>query len=666
MKESDKNKSGILQRVTGIISNFFAKPAAKGTHPQKASTLRRTSGAGPAVKIPRTAPKKPGTPAALNPPPAPPPPLIPAAKPPDQSHLTNVSFDSFDLPDSVRQGLVDAGFQLTTPIQASTLPLALSGRDVAGQAQTGTGKTAAFLVTTFTRLLKSEAPRVPGSPRAFVIAPTRELVAQIESDAKKLGAHTGFKIHAVYGGVDYGRQRDILKEGVDLLIGTPGRLIDYYKQRVYNLDGVEVLVIDEADRMFDMGFLPDLRYMLRKLPTYDKRQSMLFSATLSYRVMELAYEHMNLPQKIEVAPEQKTADRVEQRLYHVGSHEKFSLLLGLLKRDAGARILIFVNTKVAAEAIVRRLGANGFVGAELSGDIPQNKRIKVLADFKDGTLPILVATDVAARGLHIDGVTHVYNYDIPLDPEDYVHRIGRTARAGASGHAIAFACERYVAGLGPIEAFLGQKLPVDWADDSLFVPEIKAPRPARHIPDLKAEHFGSPRGEHGAGGHARNPSRHSRTDRIERVVGHHPTKELALEAQLEAEGVVFEDAPPSRPASSTPARGAAPSKPGTSRGRRSHGNGGDSRPTPKTTDAESIPKKVTAAVSARPAAADSPAPGGASAAADAPRKRRRRRRGGKKPETAPNGSPVQPQADLEHAPSAPASTTGGFWNPDQH
>src|SRR5215470_11914758 len=368
------------------------------------------------------------------------------------------------------RGIDAVGFTTCTPIQEKALPIALAGKDVAGQAQTGTGKTAAFLITVFTRLLKH--PRRGEGPRALIVAPTRELVVQILHDAQGLGEFTGLTFHAVYGGVDYAKQREQLRDGVDVLIGTPGRLIDYFKQRVYSLRQAEVLVIDEADRMFDMGFIADLRFLLRRLPPYDRRQSMLFSATLNWDVMELAYEHMNDPVKVAVEPEKVTAENVEHVLYHVGRHEKLPLLLGLLQRERPERALMFVNTKREAEWLTRRLGDNGFHAGALTGDLHQRVRLRVLREFKTGTLPILVATDVASRGLHIEGVTHVINYDVPQDPEDYVHRIGRTARAGASGKALTLACESYVEGLEAIEGLIGFKLPTVFVDDHMLTKPV--------------------------------------------------------------------------------------------------------------------------------------------------------------------------------------------------
>ncbi len=388
-----------------------------------------------------------------------------------------MKFADLSLPEQVMQGVADAGFSDCTPIQEKTLPLSLGGKDVAGQAQTGTGKTAAFLISLFTKLLRSGRGGERRHPRALILAPTRELVVQIEKDAQVLGAHCGYTIQAIYGGVDYMKQKNALKEGADVVVGTPGRLIDYLKQKVYSLKEIEVLVIDEADRMFDMGFIADLRFILRRLPPYDKRQNLMFSATLNQRVMELAYEFMNVPEKVAVTPEQMTAERVEQVLYHVGRKEKFPLLLGLLRREGMARTMIFVNTKREAEFLDERLNANDFPCRVISGDVEQRKRLKILEDFKDGTLPILIATDVASRGLHIDGVSHVINYDLPQDAEDYVHRIGRTARAGAEGKAISMADEDGAFHLEAIHEYIKDKIPVEWAEDELFVHDFKRVKP---------------------------------------------------------------------------------------------------------------------------------------------------------------------------------------------
>ena len=382
-------------------------------------------------------------------------------------------FEELNLPPPILEGIRAAGFAECTPVQALTLPEALKGRDIAAQAQTGTGKTAAFLITVFSRMLTSPAPGPGPSPRALVIAPTRELVVQIEAEARLLCGSAGFRIASAYGGIDYIKQRNDIARGVDMLIGTPGRLIDYLKQRVYSLKKTRFLVIDEADRMFDMGFISDLRFLLRRMSPYDQRQSMLFSATLSTRVMELCYEHMNNPERFSVTPEKMTVDVVDQELYHVSKDEKLGLLLGLLKREAGGHYIIFCNMKSTADRLKLFLNANGFSSAAITGDLPQEKRLKVLNRFKTGSLSILIATDVASRGLHVDGVTHVINYDLPQDAEDYVHRIGRTARAGASGKAISLACEDYVYSLPDVEEYIKQKIPVMPVTDELVVTDYE-------------------------------------------------------------------------------------------------------------------------------------------------------------------------------------------------
>ena len=343
--------------------------------------------------------------------------------------LTHTKFEEFNLPGKVLSGLNDAGFTYCSPIQAQTLPVLLTGRDVAGQAQTGTGKTAAFLVTVITKLLSLNG-KSKGQPSAIIIAPTRELSRQIYEEARILARHTELSLAQIVGGVDYLKQAEILRRGTDIIICTPGRIIDYYKQGIFKAEGIKALVIDEADRLLDLGFAKDMRYLLRKLPPYEKRQSMLFSATLSYRVMELTYEYMNLPEFIAVTPETVTVEGIEQELYHVGSDQKVSLLLGLLKREDWGRALIFVNTKVGVERLTHRLKGNGWPAEGITGDLPQRKRFRLMEQFKKGQLKILVATDVASRGIHVEDISHVINYDLPQDSENYVHRIERTARAG--------------------------------------------------------------------------------------------------------------------------------------------------------------------------------------------------------------------------------------------
>ncbi|KMY67184.1 RNA helicase [Desulfocarbo indianensis] len=376
-------------------------------------------------------------------------------------------FAEFDLPEPLLQGLHDSGYFNCTPIQEQAIPLGLSGHDVAGEAQTGTGKTAAFLVPIFSHMLK-DADRQPGKPCCLVISPTRELALQIMQDAESIGRHCGFSMVAVFGGVDYRKQADALKRGVDIVVATPGRLIDYAKQGVFDPKNISYLVVDEADRLFDMGFVQDLRWILRRLPNYRHRQSMLFSATLGWRVLELTYEFMNVPQKVSVQKDTRTVEQVTQELYHCSSGEKLGLLLGILGREEWSRVMVFANTKYRVDWLAFKLQKNGYPAEGISGDISQKRRLQLMEQFKKGELKILVATNVAARGLHVEDVSHVINYDVPADPEDYVHRVGRTARAGALGKAITICCDEYATHLPYVEEYLEDKIPVCWAEDEMF------------------------------------------------------------------------------------------------------------------------------------------------------------------------------------------------------
>jgi ATP-dependent RNA helicase RhlB len=411
------------------------------------------------------------------------------------AHLTDVSFTNLHLPDTLARGIADAGFERCTPIQAQTLPRALAGFDVAGQAQTGTGKTAAFLVALYSRLLRN--PPLPtrkvNAPRALIIAPTRELAVQIHHDAEIIGQYTDLQLGLAFGGVDYDKQRRELEAGVDILMGTPGRLIDFYKQHVFDLRSVEVLVLDEADRMFDLGFIADIRYIMRRLPPPDQRLNLLFSATLAQRVLELAYEHMNDPELVRIEPDKMTVDLVRQVIYFPSMDEKPRLLVGLLRSMDPRRTMIFVNTRRGAEELETLLRANGFNAEAISGDVPQKKRLRMLRDFHSGDLPILIGTDVASRGLHVPDVSHVFNYDMPQDAEDYVHRIGRTARAGAEGDAISLGCEDYVQSLPDIEGYIGRSLPRATLSENLLA-EITVPARERR------RHGGPGGGRGGFGG----------------------------------------------------------------------------------------------------------------------------------------------------------------------
>jgi len=379
------------------------------------------------------------------------------------------------------EGLGEAGFTVCTPIQAETLPLALQGMDVAGQAQTGTGKTVAYLVALYTYLLSRPASpqRRANQPRALILAPTRELAIQIHKDAEQVGRFTGLKLGLAYGGTNYVSQRETLQAGVDVLIGTPGRIIDFFKQRVFDLQAAQVMVLDEADRMFDLGFIKDIRFLLRRLPPPERRLNMLFSATLSYRVMELAYEHMNNPELVKVGTESVTTERVREVVYFPSNEEKIPLLLGVLRKKAPTRTMIFLNMKYSAERLARYLEANGYKAALLSGDVPQDRRERLLKGFLSGEYPVLVATDVASRGLHVPDVSHVINFDLPHSEEDYVHRIGRTARAGAEGDAISFACEDSAFHLPEIEAYIGHKIPVEPVEPEMLIEPVRPPKRER-------------------------------------------------------------------------------------------------------------------------------------------------------------------------------------------
>ncbi|AKO31266.1 RNA helicase [[Haemophilus] ducreyi] len=391
-------------------------------------------------------------------------------------HLTQQRFIDFAIQENVLAALDSKGFELCTPIQAKTLPITLVGRDIAGQAQTGTGKTMAFLVATFHHLLTQDIETNPNQPSAIILAPTRELAVQIASDAELLVKHSDLKLALAYGGDGYEKQLQAIQKGVDILVGTTGRVIDYVKQGIINLDKVKVIVLDEADRMFDLGFIKDIRYLMRKSPPVSQRLTMLFSATLSPRVRELAYEDMHNPEYIEIEPLQRTGHQIKEELFYPSNEDKMALLLTLLEEEWPERCIIFSNTKHKCEEIWRYLHADGHRVGLLTGDIAQKKRLALLDSFTKGSLDILVATDVAARGLHISEVTHVFNYDLPDDREDYVHRIGRTGRAGESGSSISFACERYAVNLPAIEEYIGHQIPMSQYDSSAL---LELPKLAR-------------------------------------------------------------------------------------------------------------------------------------------------------------------------------------------
>ena len=398
-----------------------------------------------------------------------------------KNHLTETEFKNLELSSLLLQGLGDAGFTHCSPIQEKTLPLSLRGKDIAGQAQTGTGKTAAFLLATFQHLINDESEQIK-NPRALILAPTRELAIQIHKDALLLSKYLNLNLALIYGGTSYKAQLQKIRSNVDVIIGTPGRIIDFYKQNAFTLDNIQVSVLDEADRMFDLGFIKDIRFLLRRMPAPEARLNLLFSATLSYKVTELAYEHMNNPELIRIKEEQVTSKAIKQSAYCPSNEQKIALLIGALGSRQPKRAIIFVNTKRCAEKLYDYLKVNDFDSAVLSGDVAQDKREKLLKKFQDNQLTLLIATDVAARGLHIPDVSHIFNYDLPQDPEDYVHRIGRTARFGAEGEAISFICEEYAYSMPDIETFIGQKVPVQKIPKE-WLPEIKKPqrRPKSHF-----------------------------------------------------------------------------------------------------------------------------------------------------------------------------------------
>jgi ATP-dependent RNA helicase RhlB len=369
-------------------------------------------------------------------------------------------FDALNLPEAVLAGIHEAGFVQMTPIQRGALPILLAGQDLCGQAQTGTGKTAAFLIALFTKLLDQVNAR-HRAPLGLILAPTRELALQIYQEGMALGAHTGLRLAAIYGGEGYAQQESRLRSGVDIVVGTPGRLLDFARRRILDVSRIRFLVIDESDRLLDMGFWDELQDILDRLPAPEDRQSMLFSATLDPRTKGLASSYMNHPQDVAVKPEQVTPDGIDQMIYHVDRDRKFDLLLGIFSREEVPKGLIFANQKITVTWLAKKLNQHGYEAELLTGDLPQKERTHVLDRFRRGESSLLVASDVASRGLHIDDVTHIINYDLPQDPEDYVHRIGRTARAGKRGKAYTLACDEYCESLPEIEDLLGEKIPYE-------------------------------------------------------------------------------------------------------------------------------------------------------------------------------------------------------------
>lgn len=380
-------------------------------------------------------------------------------------------FHDLGLDDRLMHAIADLGFEYCSPIQAGTLPQTLQGHDTIGKAQTGTGKTAAFLVTIIQDLLSNPITdqRYAGEPRALVIAPTRELVVQIGEDAKSLTKYAGLEVATLIGGMDYNKQLNQLKGSlVDIVVATPGRLLDFQSRGDLFLDQIEILVIDEADRMLDMGFIPQVRRIVRSTPNKDNRQTLLFSATFTDDVLSLTEQWTYKPFKLEIEPESVATDTVDQKVYIVASDQKLKLLKNIIKQPETTSVIVFANRRDQTRKLYESLRKGGVRCGILSGEIPQNKRSQTLKKFKEGDIEVLVATDVAGRGIHVDGISHVVNYTLPEDPEDYVHRIGRTGRAGALGTSISFACEDDSFLLGPLEELLGSKLHCEQPPEELL------------------------------------------------------------------------------------------------------------------------------------------------------------------------------------------------------
>lgn len=420
-----------------------------------------------------------------------------------------MKFTEFDLHPDLQRGIDEAQYVECTPVQEQTISRVIAGKDVTVQSQTGTGKTAAFLIPIFQQLMTSKQ-----GAKALIIAPTRELAVQIHDEAKLLGQFLPVSSAAFYGGVGYADQEAALAKDPSIIIGTPGRLIDFDRSRKLSFGSMGILVLDEADRLFDMGFYPDIQSIIRKMKSRAERQTLLFSATMSTRVMNIAWEHMNNPDAVEIEPEHVTVELIQQTLYHLSREEKFPALLGIFRQRNPKNAIVFTNMKRTAEEIAKRLEINGFVCEFIMGDLPQSKRLKIISRLKSGDLKFLVATDVAARGLHINDLEMVVNYDLPEDPESYVHRIGRTARAGKSGVAVSFSDERYVYGLPAIESLIGFKIPVGTVSEELFG-EDKS-KGVRVLTDSRHERSGMSRG---AGGDRRGGRREPRRQDSGRPAG---------------------------------------------------------------------------------------------------------------------------------------------------
>ena len=498
-KPSDRKRGGRNQRKkenedgTPYVRAADRRPKGKTANPAHAETAK----AEPENPVRQDRKRKKG---AEGKPPVPP---MPELNPPPEQ-AGKLRFFDLELAPEILAATQDLGFQYCTEIQAKCLPFALAGRDLAAKAQTGTGKTAAFLASTMTRLLRNPlAARKEGACRVLVLAPTRELAIQIKKDAEDLGRYTGLNNLVIFGGMDHKGQRDSLQTDIDILAGTPGRIIDYSRSGDLDLSHVEILVIDEADRMLDMGFIPDVRRIVAQLPPAGKRQTMLFSATLEPSILRLVDSWLVDPVSVASEPEHVVTDLIEQRFFAVTSDQKLAMLLSVIRAENPRRMLVFGNRKDHNRTLVKKLYAYGVDAELLSGDVAQEKRLKILDRFRSGEVKVLVATDVAARGIHVDDITHVVNYDLPEQPDDYVHRIGRTGRAGAHGISISFVCEYGAYVLPDLEQYTKETIrTVQPPEEMLVLPE-KTRRESDVLNDFPPRNRGGS-GYGGHGGHGGN------------------------------------------------------------------------------------------------------------------------------------------------------------------
>lgn len=512
----------MIHKIKKIIDKLFTTPPPEKQAPESAVPDGPQSGPAPVAEgtehraRPRSRRREPRPDKGADPsPPAaetevrtPP---APAAWDPADFAVTSaegkVRFHDLDLPDPLMRAIAELGFQYCTPIQAEILPSTLAGRDAAGRAQTGTGKTAAFLITVITRMLRRPLSETPGkgAPRVLVLGPTRELVMQIADEARELAKHTPLTITSVFGGMDYEKQRrQLTGRNTDIVVATPGRLLDFKRQGDIHLDHVETLIIDEADRMLDMGFIPDVRRIISATPHKNKRQTLLFSATLTPEVTRLASQWTTDPVTVEIEPAQVAVDTVEQLVYIVTRQEKYALLYNIITRKALDQVIVFCNRKDETRRLADLFTRYNIDCAVLSGDIRQNVRMRTLNDFKAGKIRVLVATDVAGRGIHIEGMDHVINYTLPRDPEDYVHRIGRTGRAGASGTSISFADEEDSFCIPAIEELIGHPLPCIQPEEDWLTPPPPPP-PSKRKPRSRDDYISA-----GPPGRGRKRSRRPR------------------------------------------------------------------------------------------------------------------------------------------------------------